>query len=332
MYNQNGYGLTDARMQLRPHSRTDDEPSEAGILMVPTQLQSSPITVGVSMQPIVTSQSFENRFHRLQTDQLRTVNHQVGYVMPDQATARTLHGNYTLGETASAYFDNPINALQRSPDAPWHGQMFQHLGETASAYFDNQVNALQRPPDAPRLGQTFQHPNEDLTDQINHVELRDLVDTVEWSMPSEANGCRTSSWKELPGRPGSLVRIVEVLQPGQGLAFFRWTNHKRLQHPELPEMKIQFANNSVPGGPYYITLEPGDAFGWCPAKYMWPMCVICDRFLFPCEMHRNSQKHQCKIDNWLGGIRTLPDLHATWKWYGPGFVKKNVEGLRSGFS
>ena len=140
------------------------------------------------------------------------------------------------------------------------------------------------------------------------------------------NHTHTHKHKHTPGRSGSFIRLREVTEQGLGLAFLPWANHRRFQFPETPEILMDFQNNTVPGWPYIITLDPGDALVWCAAKYIWPACVVCI-FLFPCENHKNSDKHRSKCCWWWQMLHALSDLERTRSKHAAGFVQNIWRGL-----
>jgi hypothetical protein len=159
------------------------------------------------------------------------------------------------------------------------------------------------------------------------VDVVQLTEKMLYAATDPFNGCLMSSWAELPGRPGSVVRLREVPNYGAGLAFFPWANHRRMQYPNKYDVVMDFENHTVPGGPYIITLEPGDALVWCPAKYIWPACVLCGKFLFPCDAHRCSPKHVRQRDWWWHSLNSLHSLDTSRRSYLFGFLQKNLRGL-----
>jgi hypothetical protein len=167
----------------------------------------------------------------------------------------------------------------------------------------------------------------ELRDNFQLVDLSLLTDGVLWTNESATSTLRISNWTQLPGRPGSFIRLREVPEMGRGMVFFPWANHRRLEFPDKPEMIMEFKNFTVLGGPFIITLEPEDALVWCPAHYMWPACVVCGKFLFPCDEHRCSQKHRKRVAWWWPTLHSLSDVYSSRRWYAPGFVQKNLHGL-----
>jgi hypothetical protein len=165
------------------------------------------------------------------------------------------------------------------------------------------------------------------TDHFGMVDLARLADCMQWQYESETSTLRISSWLELPGRCGSFIRLREVADWGRGMVFFSWANHRRMEFPDKPEMIMEFQNFSVLGGPHIITLQPEDALAWCPAKYLWPACVVCGKFLFPCDGHRHSYSHQKKMIGWWPNLREVHDVYMSRNWYARAFVEKNVRGL-----
>ena len=166
-----------------------------------------------------------------------------------------------------------------------------------------------------------------IADELDSVDIRQLIEKMIHPATWPFNGCSMSDWAELPGKPGSVVRLREVANLGAGLAFFPWANHRRLQYPAKYDIVMDFQNNTVPGGPYIMTLEPTDALVWCPAKYLWPACVLCGKFLFPCDAHRCSQEHVKRLGWWWPTLDSLQNLEANRRSYHPRFVQKNLRGL-----
>jgi hypothetical protein len=166
-----------------------------------------------------------------------------------------------------------------------------------------------------------------IVDELDVVDIRQLIEKMPHPATCPFNGCRMSNWAELPGRPGSVVRLREVANLGAGLAFFSWANHRRMQYPAKYDIVMDFENHTVPGGPYIITLEPTDALVWCPAKYLWPACVLCGKFLFPCDAHRCSQGHVKRLSWWWPTLISLQSLEANRRSYLLQFVQKNLCGL-----
>ncbi len=205
-------------------------------------------------------------------------------------------------------------------------QTERSMPDNDNSHMTTQVSAEQRP--STELSQ-FVWP---LSPQVHPhnfelVDLTCLSECLQWANESPTSFLRISNWVELPGRQGSFIRLREVADRGRGMVFFSWANHRRLLFPDKPEMIMEFQNFTVQGGPYIITLEPGDALVWCPAKYMWPACVVCGKFLFPCDDHRCSQRHQKKVTWWWLSLRSLQDLYSSRSYYAQGFVKKNLRGL-----
>ena len=166
-----------------------------------------------------------------------------------------------------------------------------------------------------------------IASEFQIVDIGHFTEKMIFAASDPFNGCRMSDWTELPGRPGSFVRLREVANLGAGLAFFPWANHRRMQYPDKYDIVMDFENHTVPGGPYIITLEPGDALVWCPAKYIWPACVLCGKFLFPCDAHRCSRNHVKTIGWWWTSLISLQKLEDNRRWYLLGFVQKNLRGL-----
>jgi hypothetical protein len=162
------------------------------------------------------------------------------------------------------------------------------------------------------------------------VDIGQLTEKMIFPAKDSFNGCRMSDWVQLPGKPGSFVRLREVDNLGAGLVFFfPWANHRRMQNPDKYDIVMDFENHTVPGGPYVITLEPGDALVWCPAKYIWPACVLCGKFLFPCDAHRTSHKHLKTVNSWWPTLDSLQNLEVNRRSYLFGFVQKNLRGLNN---
>ncbi len=166
-----------------------------------------------------------------------------------------------------------------------------------------------------------------IEDELQKLDFGHLTENMIYAVQDPFNGLRMSSWVALSGNSGSLIRLREVSELGAGLAFFPWANHRRMQHPDKPDVVIDFWNDTVAGGPYFITLEPGDALVWCPAKYIWPACVVCGKFLFPCDSHRASQRHCRTAQEWWLKLTTLQSLHDTRHMYAQSFGQKNSRGL-----
>jgi hypothetical protein len=196
-----------------------------------------------------------------------------------------------------------------------------------SSQSTNELCALRRPTTSPMS--TFMWPLQprDLKDNYQLVDLTHLTDCLQWQNENAASCLQVSSWVEVPGRVGSWIRLREAADWGGGMVFFPWANHRRLQFPDKPEMIMEFWNFTVTGQPCMITLNPEDALVWCPAKYMWPACVICGKFLFPCDEHRCSFKHRKKVMSWLQSLRTLEDVYNIRNTFSRGFVEKNLHGL-----
>jgi hypothetical protein len=191
----------------------------------------------------------------------------------------------------------------------------------------NQVSAVQRP--LTDQSSQFMWPvqPQELRDNFQLVDLSFLADGVLWTNESTTSTLRISNWTQLPGRSGSFIRLREVPEMGGGMVFFPWANHRRLEFPDKPELIMEFQNRTVVGGPFIITLEPEDALVWCPAHYIWPACVVCKKFLFPCDEHRCSWGHRRKVAWWRQSLHSLSDVYSSRRWYAPGFVQKNLRGL-----
>ena len=115
-----------------------------------------------------------------------------------------------------------------------------------------------------------------------------------------------SPWVILPAmepRKSSRIRFVQ----GRGPAFYTRCNFKGLMFSGKPEFTIEFENFSAPGGPHRIVLESTDAFIRCPQRYPWPICVMCNKFLYPADAHRSSHKH-INARRWLESVNSKEDL------------------------
>ena len=152
-------------------------------------------------------------------------------------------------------------------------------------------------------------------------------------------GVRVSAWIDIAcGKPGSKFRFREALR-GRGLLFFPWGNHRQWEFPNYPELTIEFANTTAAGyrpgdsghsgngaagvlaaAPSYgeacdrertnenknITLEPGGMLKVCPAGYVWVLCGLCNKFLYPVKDHRQAKQHQAqKLPSSLNSLRLL---------------------------
>jgi hypothetical protein len=166
-----------------------------------------------------------------------------------------------------------------------------------------------------------------IENELAWLDFGYLMENMIYAVGEPFTGLRVTSWVALSGNPGSHVRLREVAEFGAGLAFFPWANHRRLQHPGRTDVVMDFKNNTVAGGPYSITLEPTDALVWCPAKYIWPACVVCGKFLFPCEPHRLSRGHCPAAQVWWRSLTSLQSLHDTRHKYAHSFLQKNLFGL-----
>ena len=169
-----------------------------------------------------------------------------------------------------------------------------------------------------------------LANEMHFVDVSHLTQSMIFETQEPFNGLHMSNWHPLPGKPGSFIRLREVAEYGRGLAFFPWANHRRIEHPGKPEMVMDFQNEKYMQN-IIITLEPGDALIWCPAKYIWPACVVCEKFLFPCDEHRCSMKHRRNISWWSSTLNTLQNLEATRRTHADGFLQKNWRGLANPF-
>jgi hypothetical protein len=166
-----------------------------------------------------------------------------------------------------------------------------------------------------------------MASDLQLVDVGPLKGNMIFPTQDPCNGLRMSSWAELPGRAGSFVRLREVPNYGAGLAFLPWANHRRMQYPDKYDIVMDFENHTVAGGPYIITLQGPEVLVWCPAKYIWPACVLCGKFLFPCDAHRNSQDHVKHVNWWWPTLKTLQCLDETRRRYLVAFLNKNLRGL-----
>ena len=118
---------------------------------------------------------------------------------------------------------------------------------------------------------------------------------------------------------GSFIRLREArLDQGEyGLAMFPWGNYRGISRPGMPEITMDFHNNSAPGQPHFFALCPEDCLLWCPMKYVWPACGCCAKFLFPPEDHRGSKNHKKKV-GWMHccilSQAALQELRADAAW------------------
>jgi hypothetical protein len=145
--------------------------------------------------------------------------------------------------------------------------------------------------------------------QFQLVDVSHLTESMIFTAQVPFAGLRVSDWIELPGKSGRFVRPREVTEQANR------------------EILMDFQNNTVPDWPYIITLDPGDALVWCPGKYIWPACMVCKKFLSPCEDHRNSDKHRSKCCWWWQQLHALSDLERTRSKHAAGFVQNNWRGL-----
>ncbi len=215
--------------------------------------------------------------------------------------------------------DVPLNASVLPPPT------VRTMPSTNDSHSSTQVSSVLRPESFQRS--EFLWPVKTLADNYQLVDLTSLTDHVQWHHESPISSLLESSWIEVPGRGGSWIRLREVATWGGGLVFFPWANHRRLQFQGKLEMIMEFRNFTVTGEPCTIILRPEDGLVWCPAKYMWPACVVCGKFLFPEGPHRCSEKHLKKTKSWINNLRALHDVYSMRSFFARGFVQKNLHGL-----
>ena len=107
---------------------------------------------------------------------------------------------------------------------------------------------------------------------------------------------RLDVWIPLPGKPGNSILLkkttglpgVEPLLPGSALLRANIV----LSWPFLTELGIGVRFRSVEFG-CERDLEFFDVLKMCPAGHLWPFCLWCGKFYFPCEGgHSESFEHQ----------------------------------------
>ena len=74
-----------------------------------------------------------------------------------------------------------------------------------------------------------------------------------------------------------------------------------------------------------------DAFIMCPAKFVWPVCVLCTKFLFPHEDHRRSREHQRRLRQPWPFMATKEELKSHKVWWCRNLAQRNDFGVHFGF-
>jgi len=138
-------------------------------------------------------------------------------------------------------------------------------------------------------------------------------------------------WFPLPGARGSQVRKVEAAAE-RGLMFFPWGNFRRLDDPDGKEYTLEFENVGAtgPGIRTEFVLDWTDAFIMCPAKFVWPVCVLCTKFLFPHEDHRRSKEHQRRLRQPWPLLADKEQLKSHKAWCCRNLPRRNDFGVHFG--
>ena len=93
-------------------------------------------------------------------------------------------------------------------------------------------------------------------------------------------------WRRLPGYAQSEFRFVHATLPEDELAFYPVL---RRCHVGLEFRSLYFADFGL------IRLQRTDVLAWCPAKCVWVLCYLCQKFLWGLHEHRTGKQHGKKL-------------------------------------
>ena len=74
-----------------------------------------------------------------------------------------------------------------------------------------------------------------------------------------------------------------------------------LFYPFMAQQGLTLAFECLRWDQPVVVLDPYCILCWCPAGYIWPFCMFCQRFCFPYEAthcHRKSKKHLEEVGVW----------------------------------
>ena len=134
-----------------------------------------------------------------------------------------------------------------------------------------------------------------------------------------SNSSRLNVWIPLPGKPGNSILLkkttglpgVEPVLPGSALLRANIV----LSWPFLTELGIGVKFRSVEFG-CEREMEFFDVLKMGPAGHLWPFCLWCGKFYFPCEGgHRESRQHQTGLAYLqVDGVERCVNRMASYGW------------------